>query len=198
MDGIHAPAEVLTRAKGVCMEKTKKRDYALRIAAVACASVLGVFGVTNGMCYAATGETWVEKSILWVSDTPADFDLDAEMTGASAPVGGEIEYSIEGEGSDGEDFALEGEDDSEGMSEMVDPSVEGTDQPQFAVPAQLMETDDGHYYVSPEGAEPQDVTDQLKGSGTAEGTFEKDGQTYVYKVSGEPGNYQVTVEAQAL
>ena len=66
MGEVHASADLIGKVKGIPMEKkTKKRGIALRVATATCAGLLGVFVVTNGVCYAATGETWVEKASRW-------------------------------------------------------------------------------------------------------------------------------------
>lgn len=59
MGEVHASADLIGKVKGIPMEKTKKRTTALKFATATCAALLGVFVVTNGVCYAATGETWV-------------------------------------------------------------------------------------------------------------------------------------------
>ena len=56
MGEVHASADLIGKVKGIPMEKTKKRGMALKFATATCAALLGVFVVTNGVCYAATGE----------------------------------------------------------------------------------------------------------------------------------------------
>lgn len=55
MGEVHASADLIGKVKGIPMEKTKKRTTALKFATATCAALLGVFVVTNGVCYAATG-----------------------------------------------------------------------------------------------------------------------------------------------
>lgn len=52
--------------------RSTRRGVALRLATVTCAGLLGVFVVTNGVCYAATGETWVEKATVCTNSEPAE------------------------------------------------------------------------------------------------------------------------------
>lgn len=40
------------------------------------------------------------------------------------------------------------------------------------------------------------MTDELAANGAATGTYEKDGATYVYQVSGEPGNWHASVHLE--
>ena len=65
MGEVHASADLIGKVKGIPMEKTKKRTTALKFATATYAALLGVFVVTNGVCYAATGETWVEKATVY-------------------------------------------------------------------------------------------------------------------------------------
>lgn len=57
------------------MEKTARRKATLHFAAVAMASVMSLFVVTNGVAYAVTGETWVEKAIVIVNGEPMEVDV---------------------------------------------------------------------------------------------------------------------------
>ena len=72
---LHASADLIGKVKGIPMEKTKKRTTALKFATATCAALLGVFVVTNGVCYAATGETWVEKATVYINGEPVELDV---------------------------------------------------------------------------------------------------------------------------
>ena len=74
MGEVHASADLIGKVKGIPMEKTKKRTTALKFATATCAALLGVFVVTNGVCYAATGETWVEKATVYINGEPVELD----------------------------------------------------------------------------------------------------------------------------
>lgn len=50
--------------------------------------------------------------------------------------------------------------------------------------------------LAPEGVEPIDLTDQLAANGAATGTYDKDGATYVYQVSGESGSWHASVHLE--
>lgn len=179
------------------MEKAKKRNYALKCATAACAALLGVFVVTNGVCYAATGETWVEKATVWVNGEPQEVDVQMSQDGDTTT--GTIEYTVEDVDGAGGDVTLsmstEGGDVNEGTFEITDYTKEGAPTVE-TLPCQVLESKDGKVIVSVDGVEPIDVTDQLKENGGAAGTLDKDGKTYAYKVSGTPGNYHASVEAE--
>ncbi|MEC4183494.1 hypothetical protein VJ918_01605 [Adlercreutzia sp. R21] len=200
MGEVHASADLIGKVKGIPMEKTKKRGIALRLATATCAGLLGVFVVTNGVCYAATGETWVEKATVWVNGEPMEMDVQMQQDGDT--VVGTIEYTAEDADGTGGDVAItmsaEGGDFSGTTYEIKDYTAEGAGAAD-AAGAMVLESDDGHVLLAPgDGAavEPIDITDQLAAKGAATGTYEANGITYVYQVSGEPGNWNVNVEAQ--
>lgn len=202
MGEVHASADLIGKVKGIPMEKTKKRGVALRLATATCAGLLGVFVVTNGVCYAATGETWMEKATVWVNGEP--MEMDVQMSQQGDVTVGTIEYTVEDADGEGGDIAMtmsaEDGDFSNMAYEIKDYTAGGADAADGATGGMVLESDDGHVLLVPgDGSqvEPIDITDQIKAQGSATGTFEMDGATYVYQVSGEPGNWHVSVQAEA-
>ena len=202
MGEVHASADLIGKVKGIPMEKTKKRGVALRLATATCAGLLGVFVVTNGVCYAATGETWVEKATVWVNGEPVEMDVQMHQEGDVAV--GTVEYTVEDAVGEGGDIAMtmsaEDGDFSNMAYEIKDYTAGGADAADGATGGMVLESDDGRVLLVPgDGSqvEPIDITDQIKAQGSATGTFEMDGATYVYQVSGEPGNWHVNVQAEA-
>ena len=200
MGEVHASADLIGKVKGIPMEKTKKRGVALRLATATCAGLLGVFVVTNGVCYAATGETWMEKATVWVNGEP--MEMDVQMSQQGDVTVGTIEYTMEDAVGEGGDIAMtmsaEDGDFSNMAYEIKDYTAEGADAADGAAEGMVLESDDGHVLLVPgdgSQAEPIDITDQIKAQGGATGTFEMDGATYVYQVSGEPGNWHASVAA---
>lgn len=202
MGEVHASADLIGKVKGIPMEKTKKRGVALRLATATCAGLLGVFVVTNGVCYAATGETWVEKATVWVNGEPVEMDVQMRQEGDVTM--GTVEYTVEDAVGEGGDIAMTMSAEDGDFSNMAytikDYTTEGTDAADGAAEGMVLESDDGHVLLVPgdgSQAEPIDITDQIKAQGGATGTFEMDGATYVYQVSGEPGNWHASVQAEA-
>ncbi len=200
MGEVHASADLIGKVKGITMEKTKRRGVALRLATATCAGLLGVFVVTNGVCYAATGETWVEKAIVMVNGDPVEVTVKDRQEGDVAV--GTVEYTVEDAVGEGGDIAMtmsaEDGDFSNMAYEIKDYTAEGADAADGAAGGMVLESDDGHVLLVPgdgSQAEPIDITDQIKAQGGATGTFEMDGATYVYQVSGEPGNWHASVAA---
>ena len=202
MGEVHASADLIGKVKGIPMEKTKKRGVALRLATATCAGLLGVFVVTNGVCYAATGETWVEKATVWVNGEPVEMDVQMRQEGDVTV--GTVEYTMEDAAGEGGDIAMTMSAENGDFSNMAytikDYTAEGADAAGGATEGMVLESDDGHVLLVPgdgSQAEPIDITDQIKAQGGATGTFEMDGATYVYQVSGEPGNWHASVQAEA-
>ncbi len=197
MDDIHAPTELLTQVKGIPMEKRQKQSLALKYATAACAALLGTFVVTNGVCYAATGETWVEKATVWVNNEPVELDVQMSQNGEITT--GVIEYTIEDVDGEGGDLDLtmtvEGGDIDDCMFTIHDYTTEANAE--YQDDCAVLEAADGSVLFVAEGSEPIDITSELKESGMATGTFTKDGQNFSYNVSGSAGNYHADVEEQA-
>lgn len=191
MGNVHAPAELLARVKGIPMEKKQvMRTVALRYATAACVAVLGVFAVTNGVCYAATGETWVEKVTVFVNGQEQEMEMtfsqEGDATVARMEVetadGNIVEVSADGDMVTSDDYALSIK---EGASDSY--QVYGDDN------ASVLEAADGTVLLSVPGMDSIDITEQLAHGGVAKGTFDKDGETYSYVVSGQSGSYNVTL-----
>ena len=199
MEEVHAPADLLGKVKGIPMEKrTKAPAAALKVATAAMVAVVGVFAVTNGVCYAATGETWIEKAVVMVNGSPVE--LDVKMTQNGDVTIGEVTYEVADDDSDAAlDMTVvsEGGDPAEpgiGTFEITDYTAPDAPAGKAVATAPVLERDDGRVYVAPEGTEPVEVTEQLAAEGAAIGEYEADGVTYVYKVAGEKGAYHATVE----
>ena len=182
MGEVHASADLIGKVKGIPMEKTKKRTTALKFATATCAALLGVFVVTNGVCYAATGETWVEKATVYINGDTTVGEINYTVEDADGE-GGEVQMTMISEGGDFDDTTYE----------IHDYTVEGAEDGSPNADDMVLESTDGHVVLAPEGVEPIDLTDQLATNGAATGTYDKDGATYVYQVSGEPGNWHASV-----
>ena len=200
MGEVHASADLIGKVKGIPMEKTKKRTTALKFATATCAALLGVFVVTNGVCYAATGETWVEKATVYINGEPVEMDVQMSQNGDTTV--GEINYTVEDADGEGGEVQMtmisEGGDFDDTTYEIHDYMVEGAEDGSPNADDMVLESTDGHVVLAPEGVEPIDLTDQLATNGAATGTYEKDGATYVYQVSGEPGNWHASVHLEGV
>lgn len=194
MDEVHASADLIGKVKGIPMEKMKTRSMALRLTTVTCAGLLGAFVVTNGVCYAATGETWVEKATVWMNGEPVEMDVQMSQQGDTTV--GTVEYTAEGADGQGGDVTItmkaEGGDFSGTTYEIKDWTEDGDG----AIEGVVQESDDGRILLVPgDGiqADPIDISDQIGERGSAVGAFEADGATYAYYVGGDPGDWHASV-----
>ena len=155
-----------------------------------------MFVVTNGVCYAATGETWVEKVTVWINGEPVEMDVQMSQNGDTTV--GEVSYEVgDGEGGAVQMTMISEGGDFDGTTyEIHDYTVEGAEDGSPNADDMVLESSDGHVVLAPEGVEPIDLTDELAANGAATGTYEKDGATYVYQVSGEPGNWHASVHLE--
>ena len=51
--------------------------------------------VTNGVCYAATGETWVEKATVYINGEPVEMDVQMSQNGDTTVA--EVSYEVNDE-----------------------------------------------------------------------------------------------------
>ncbi|MBE5882038.1 MAG: hypothetical protein E7289_07020 [Lachnospiraceae bacterium] len=73
-DEIHAPEALLGKVMNMNGKKNKIRKISQYAVSVAAALAL-VFITSNGICYAATGETWVTKAIVYVNGIEQEKDI---------------------------------------------------------------------------------------------------------------------------
>ena len=121
-DKVHVPDELLGKVMDMenQTKKTAKRGW--RYAMGALAAAFGLFVASNGICYAATGETWVSRMTLWINGEKVEKDITWQDNGDGTFLGtvemdddketlivltdapnvtkedGEVTYSFDGEG----------------------------------------------------------------------------------------------------
>ena len=64
-DKVHVPGELLGKVMDMENQTEKKAKRGWRYAMGALAAALGLFVASNGICYAATGETWVSRMTVY-------------------------------------------------------------------------------------------------------------------------------------
>lgn len=184
MDQVRAPERVLGRAKDITMEKTKRAPLALKYATVTMVALLSVFAVTNGVCYAATGETWVQHFTTTIDGQPVDITVKATDTENERV--GEVIVTAK---SNGEGVELSGDEavgdvaSSESVGFYVSTATDGGE-------AVVVEGEDGTVSLVIGSSEPVDITEDIA-DGRAEGTVTVDGDTVGYTVTGTSGAYEV-------
>ena len=126
--------------------------------------------------------------------------MDVQMSQNGDTTVGEINYTVEDADGEGGEVQMtmisEGGDFDDTTYEIHDYTVEGAEGGSPNADDMVLESSDGHVILAPEGIEAIDLTDDLAAHGAATGTYEKDGATYVYQVSGEPGNWHASVHLE--
>lgn len=188
-DEVHVPEAVLGKVKGMKMEEKKiQKRSRLRYAFAAVAAVGLCVVASNGICYAATGNTWVEKVILYVNGESVEQDITWHEDGDT--VYGELEYTVENEDGSGNVIFY---DESESGPELNDEAGEKTTVTYNDADANgMVIQEDDRVYLYMEGSK-IDITEDIA-DGECSGTFEKDGITYEYEVTGNADGYDVIVK----
>ena len=91
-DEIHAPDALFGKVMNM-----KKKDNNMRNVLKYAAAAFGVFALTfagtNGICYAATGETWVEKAYVYINGEKQEADITYTQQGDT--VVGEMQLEVD-------------------------------------------------------------------------------------------------------
>ena len=79
-DEIHAPEALLGKVMEMKKDEFKGRTAVKYIAAAILALVITVVA-SNGICYAATGETWIGKMKVWINGVETEQDVTWQQDG---------------------------------------------------------------------------------------------------------------------
>ncbi len=90
---IHAPEELFGKVMNMDKKEMKKKNT-LQYTVTALAAFAVVFMASNGICYAATGQTWVTKAIVTIDGERQEQNIEWKQEGDTAvgtmePVEGE-------------------------------------------------------------------------------------------------------------
>lgn len=99
-DEIHAPEALLGKVMEMKKDEFKGRTAVKYIAAAVLALVITVVA-SNGICYAATGETWIGKMKVWINGVETEQDVTWQQDGDTLV--GIMEMEVE----EGEPFEME-------------------------------------------------------------------------------------------
>ena len=178
-DEIHAPDALFGKVMDMKNKEVKKFDkrnvlkYAAAFAAIAVA-----FAGSNGICYAATGETWVEKAYVYINGEKQETD---------------ITYTQQGDEVVGE-LQLEVDENDDVVVSVVDEAVVGEDE--FSGPMETtaeLKTENGKVLLVVSG-QTVDITEDFA-DGEAAGRVESDGETLNYTVTGTADAYEISLES---
>lgn len=180
-DAVHAPAELSGKVEVSQMEHVKRRSFkGLRIAVSAFAALLFLVVVSNGICYAATGDTWITKVKVIIDGKGTEADMTWHQEGDYMV--GTIEYEVP-EGR--EIFVCDAED------------VDGNSEIEYNTPRLTegrLEVENDRIYLVVEDSK-VDITEDFT-DGEATGSIELAGVQYVYIVTGTAEDYDVAFDVE--
>ena len=193
-DEIHAPDALFGKVMEMDKKQSKVRNIVKYAMGTAAALALA-FVTSNGICYAATGQTWISKAIVYINGEAMEQEIEWHQEGDL--LYSTIEVPVE-EGDEAQVEVFSFVADSEQMVEQM-MILEGTNE-ELVIGAEqedlfsveLLE-EDGKVYLTA-GEEKIDITDDLS-DGEASGTFEYCGLTMTYLVSGTAGEYEISVSS---
>ena len=197
-DEIHAPDALFGKVMDMKNKEVKKFDkrnvlkYAAAFAAIAVA-----FAGSNGICYAATGETWVEKAYVYINGEKQEVDMTWSQDGDTLVGQAEITTDdgvvyevVEDPNEDGdvvvEDVVMEFTDSN--VDEFaVDNDGTGVDISQDNMPQ--LKSEGGKVYLVVDD-ETVDITEDIA-DGEATGEIKYDGKVVGYIVTGSIDDHQI-------
>lgn len=162
--------------------------------AVAAAVALCFVG-SNGVCYAATGATWVEKMVVLFNGEPTEMDVEVKDMGDGSygyffelPEDGEYTVDVPEDASVGVGMI------TERVPEEFRDSISGVDFELDGEPMEIatsIEVVDGVQWFCV-NEERVDITEDFA-DGTAEGSIFVDGKEYRYQLTGNVKEYSVSL-----
>lgn len=189
-DDIHASDALFRKVMSMNKKESKTRNI-MKFAATAVAGLALMFVASNGICYAATGETLTSKLRVFVNGE----EKDAEVTWTEDENGIYGEYQIEVD--EGDEVVVEMVDEQGEMPNEVvlDIPDENADSDSFEL-ADMPEditvigTEDGKTYLRKEGVK-VDISEDFA-DGTATGVIECPSGTYNYTITGTIDEYELS------
>lgn len=186
-DDIHASDALFRKVMSMNKKETKFRDV-MKFAATAVAGLALMFVASNGICYAATGETLTSKVKVLINGE----EKEAELTWTEDENGIYGEYQIEVD--EDEEVVIEMVDELGDENVVFDISDEDANPEDF----EISEMPDDIPVVGKEGDKTflrkegvtVDITEDFA-DGTAEGVIECPSGTYSYTITGTIDEYEI-------
>ncbi len=195
-DEIHAPDALFGKVMNM-----KKKENNMRNVLKYAAAAFGVFAITfaasNGICYAATGETWVSKAIVYINGEEQEMDVTWSQDGDTLV--GEVEIAAE----EGVVYEVVEVPDENGDIVVEDVQIEFTDNnvdefatdgtstgtyiSQDSVPE--LKSENGKIYLVV-AEEKVDITEDFA-DGEATGEIKYDGEVVSYTVTGSLDDHKI-------
>lgn len=170
---VHVPAVLLGKVRDMKMEKaTIKKQSKLRYAVSVVAVLAFCLIASNGICYAATGDTWIQKVTYYVNGEQQELDVTMHKEGDT--IVGEVTKEIdETEGEERIEMVTDGDVSDFGAEMELSANMKTS----------LVKEDNKIYLVIGDNQKKIDITEDFA-DGKCNGTFEMENKTYNYEVTG--------------
>lgn len=178
-DEIHAPDALFGKVMDMKNKELKKFDKrnVLKYAAAFMAFAIAFAG-SNGICYAATGETWVKKAYVYINGEKQEADITYTQQGDT--VVGEMELEVD----ENDDVVVSVVDEADEPTEAADGFLNNA--------AQIKSEEGKVYLVIAE--ENVDITEDFA-DGEATGQIKCNGEMVNYTVTGNADAYVISLES---
>ena len=198
-DEVHAPAALLGKVMNMKKERKeiKKKNTAKKWLTAAAAMAL-CFVASNGISYAATGETWVQKVTIYLNGEPVEQDVTFHQEGDMFI--GEFELPdvedpayvvIENDGDTAGDVDISAYTQSNAFSQTVSDGINDIMNTDL-----VQENDRVYLIINGDKANRIDITEDFA-DGSATGTYTGlEGVSLRYTVTGNMEEYHTTLECE--
>lgn len=198
-DEVHAPAALLGKVMNMKKERKeiKKKNTAKKWLTAAAAMAL-CFVASNGISYAATGETWVQKVTIYLNGEPVEQDVTFHQEGDMFI--GEFELPdvedpayvvIENDGDTAGDVDISAYTQSNAFSQTVSDGINDIMNTDL-----VQENDRVYLIINGDNANRIDITEDFA-DGSATGTYTGlEGVSLRYTVTGNMEEYHTTLECE--
>ena len=196
-DEIHAPDALFGKVMNMNKKEAKMRNIIKYAVGTAAAFALTMIA-SNGVCYAATGETWISKALVYINGDVSEQEITWHQSGDTFY--GELNVpSTNSEETDLEMFSFES--DTELTEEVFimtkdasapDTLTESTCT-EDVFTAELIRENDKIFLITPE--ERIDITEDFL-DGEATGTFQFSGLTLTYTITGTIENCDLKITCE--
>lgn len=188
-DEVHIPKALLGKVVNMDMDKTKKRKTnKLRVALASVAAFALCMIVSNGICFAATGETWVSKVIMTINGEEVEQEVTWHQEGDV--IIGELEYELENE-EDEISITMQGQYDMEMELSNNEDNIKAEIYDSGDYISAEVDTEAGKTYFSV-GECKIDITDDIV-DGKASGELDYDGKRFGYEVTQNGDDYEIAL-----
>lgn len=185
-DGIHMPPALLRKVENMNHNMENKKGKLLKAVATAAAAIAICVVASNGICYAATGQTWFSKMTVYINGKVSTADVSWTKDGDT--ITGTVELPDDADSTSVmvKEYSADDEDGEISVSEeSAEWSEETEEASTTAVLCDVKEEGEKVYLFVENGVQKIDITEDIIADGEATGSFTRGDITYYYHVSSD-------------